>query len=271
MKEEPRIPPEGQNRLAFETSPYLLQHKANPVDWYPWGEEAFARAKAEDKPVLVSIGYSSCHWCHVMEHESFENPEIAAIMNELFVNVKVDREERPDVDEIYMTATQLMGQGGGWPLNVFVTPDGVPFFGGTYFPPSGRYGRAGWPDVLQRISQAWNTQREKILEQNPRVIAALNGTAEFRPQDSVPEGALLGEATGQLATRFDEVWGGFGGAPKFPPSQALQLLLRRHRRTGEERDLRIADVTLRKMAEGGMYDQLGGGFHRYSVDEKCAR
>jgi len=264
----PRPPPPGKNRLAFETSPYLLQHQDNPVDWYPWGDEAFARAKAEDKPVLVSIGYSSCHWCHVMEHESFEDPGIAAIMNELFVNVKVDREERPDVDEVYMTATQLMGQGGGWPLNVFVTPDGVPFFGGTYFPPEGRYGRPGWKDVLTRISEAWKTQREGIVEQNSRVIAALGGTAEFRAGESVPEEALLDEAAGQLATRFDEVWGGFGTAPKFPPSQAIQLLLRRHRRTGAERDLLMADRTLRRMAQGGMYDQLGGGFHRYSVDEK---
>jgi uncharacterized protein YyaL (SSP411 family) len=261
-------PPPGQNRLAFETSPYLLQHKDNPVDWYPWGEEAFEKAKAEDKPLLVSIGYSSCHWCHVMEHESFENPEIAALMNELFVNVKVDREERPDVDEIYMTATQLMGQGGGWPLNVFVTPEGVPFFGGTYFPPSGGQGRPGWPDVLRRISQAWREQRDKIDEQNPRVLAALQGTSVFEAQESVPEVALLDEATGQLATRFDEVWGGFGGAPKFPPSQALQLLMRRYRRTSQPRDLEIVDFTLRKMAHGGMYDQLGGGFHRYSVDQE---
>jgi uncharacterized protein YyaL (SSP411 family) len=264
----PRTPAPGQNRLAFETSPYLLQHADNPVDWYPWGEEAFAKAKAENRPVLVSIGYSSCHWCHVMEHESFENPEIAKVMNELFVNVKVDREVRPDVDEIYMTATQLMGLGGGWPLNVFLTPDGVPFFGGTYFPPDGRYGRPGWPEILQRVAQAWTEQRDEILTQGDRVVQALNGTSEFESRDAVPEAVLLDQATAQLAARFDEVHGGFGTAPKFPPAQTLQLLLRRYRRTGQAQDLRMVERTLRNMAMGGMYDQVGGGFHRYSTDEK---
>ncbi|NNE43641.1 MAG: thioredoxin domain-containing protein [Gemmatimonadetes bacterium] len=257
-----------ENRLAHETSPYLLQHKNNPVDWYPWGDEAFARAKAEDKAVLVSIGYSSCHWCHVMEHESFENPEIAAMMNELFVCIKVDREERPDVDEVYMTAVQLMGQRGGWPLNVFVTPDGQPFFGGTYYPPEDRYGRPGWPTVLQRIAHAWQTQRDQISEQAGQLVAALGQNSEFQARDGLPEAGLFEIARDQLAGGFDEVHGGFGDAPKFPPSLSLQFLLRRHRRTGNAEDLRIVEKTLTEMARGGMYDQVGGGFHRYSVDEQ---
>ncbi len=257
------------NRLAKETSPYLLQHADNPVHWLPWGEEAFARARAEDRPILVSIGYSSCHWCHVMEHESFENPEIAALMNELFVCVKVDREERPDVDEIYMTATQMMGMGGGWPLNVFLTPDGVPFFGGTYFPPDSRYGRSGWPDVLTRVAAAWRDQRERVLEQGSQVADALRRNAEGAPAgEDVPEAAALETGVEHLLERFDARHGGFQGAPKFPPSQVLRFLLRRHAREGRPECLHFVETTLRRMADGGIRDHLGGGFHRYSVDEK---
>ena len=262
-------PAASGNRLAEETSPYLLQHADNPVHWLPWGEEAFARARAEDRPILVSIGYSSCHWCHVMEHESFENPEIAALMNELFVCVKVDREERPDVDEIYMTATQMMGMGGGWPLNVFLTPDGVPFFGGTYFPPDSRYGRSGWPDVLTRVAAAWRDQRERVLEQGNQVVDALRRNAEGAPAGAkVPEAAALETGVEHLLERFDARHGGFQGAPKFPPSQAMRFLLRRHAREDRPECLHFVETTLRGMADGGIRDQLGGGFHRYSVDEK---
>jgi hypothetical protein len=256
----------GRNRLARETSPYLLQHADNPVDWYPWGEEALARARAEDKPILVSIGYSSCHWCHVMEHECFENEQIARLMNELFVCVKVDREERPDVDEVYMTAVQLMGVGGGWPLNVFLTPDGRPFFGGTYFPPDDRFGRPGWPTVLRRVAELWRDRRPELSEQAAQLVAAIDSTSRFPSGNAVPEARLLEAARDGLADAFDEVHGGFGEAPKFPPSQSLQLLLRRHRRTGSADDLRMVDRTLRAMAQGGIHDQLGGGFHRYSTD-----
>ncbi|MGQ0722621.1 MAG: thioredoxin domain-containing protein [Candidatus Eiseniibacteriota bacterium] len=258
----------GRNRLARETSPYLLQHADNPVDWYPWGAEALARARAEDKPILVSIGYSSCHWCHVMEHECFESEEIARIMNELFVCVKVDREERPDVDEIYMTAVQLMGVGGGWPLNVFLTPDGRPFFGGTYFPPDDRFGRPGWPSILHRVSEVWRERRAELDEQAAQLVAAIDSTSRFPTGDAVPEARLLEVARDALADAFDEVHGGFGGAPKFPPSQSLQLLLRRHLRTGSAEDLHMVDRTLRAMAQGGIHDQLGGGFHRYATDER---
>ena len=260
--------PEGKNRLALETSPYLLQHADNPVDWYPWGEEAFARARAEDRPVLVSIGYSSCHWCHVMEHESFEDEEIAALMNELFVCVKVDREERPDVDEIYMTAVQLLGIGGGWPLNVFLTPDGEPIVGGTYFPPRSYPNRPGWPDVLRQVSTAWANQREALVDQSSRLRAALAANSAFEADSSIASVDLLRSTGTRLAQDFDEVNGGFGGAPKFPPHQTLQFLLRRHARDGDDEALRMTEHTLRKMARGGMYDQLGGGFHRYSVDER---
>jgi hypothetical protein len=260
--------PAARNRLAGETSPYLLQHAGNPVDWYPWGPEALERARAEDKPILVSIGYSACHWCHVMEHECFEDPEIAALMNEHFVCIKVDREERPDVDEVYMTAVQLMGISGGWPLNVFLTPDGRPFFGGTYFPPEDRYGRAGWPRVLAQVAQAWKTQRDAILAQAGGVVDALDRNSLYPAQDGLPGEEYLGEVRARLAESFDDVWGGFGGAPKFPPSLALEFLLRRHARSGDAADLRMVEKTLDAMARGGMYDQLGGGFHRYSVDER---
>ncbi|MFN8177164.1 MAG: thioredoxin domain-containing protein [bacterium] len=264
-----RTPPPRKNHLAFETSPYLLQHASNPVDWYPWGEEAFAKARAEQKPILVSIGYSSCHWCHVMEHESFEDSTTAKLMNELFVCIKVDREERPDVDEVYMTAVQLLGVGGGWPLNVFLTPDGKPFFGGTYFPPDRRYGRGSWREVLTQVAAAWRDQREKVVQQSGAVLDALKEeSAGIAGGDARPEERLLARAADSLAAHFDSTWGGFGSAPKFPPSLALELLLRRWADSHDAHTLQIVERTLDGMAEGGMYDQLGGGFHRYSVDEK---
>jgi uncharacterized protein YyaL (SSP411 family)/aryl-alcohol dehydrogenase-like predicted oxidoreductase len=255
------------NRLAQSTSPYLLQHAHNPVDWYPWGQEALQRARAEDKPILLSIGYSACHWCHVMERESFENASIAALMNESFVCVKVDREERPDLDEIYMAATQAMNQGqGGWPMTVFLTPALEPFFAGTYFPPESRYGRPGFPTVLERIGELWRTQRERLGEQAAEMVEHLRRGVERAPGHALGEEELRA-ALNQYARDFDERHGGFGAAPKFPPSVALLLLLRLHRRLGDARALEMARKTLDEMARGGMYDQVGGGFHRYSVDE----
>ncbi len=256
------------NRLASETSPYLLQHAGNPVDWHPWGDAAFDRARAENKPVLVSIGYSSCHWCHVMEHESFEDPDVAALMNERFVCVKVDREERPDVDEVYMTAVQLLGEHGGWPLNVFVTPSGEPFWGGTYFPPDRRFGRPGWREVLLQIAHAWEEKRGEVEAQGRRLTDALREESRAAPADAPPGDAAVAAALDTLVARYDPEWGGFGHAPKFPPALSLQLLLRRYRTGGDAKHLLVAEGTLRGMARGGMYDQLGGGFHRYSVDER---
>jgi uncharacterized protein YyaL (SSP411 family) len=249
------------NRLAAETSPYLLQHKDNPVDWFAWGEEALARAKAEDKPILVSIGYSACHWCHVMEHESFEDPETAAYMNEHFVSVKVDREERPDVDAIYMQAVQAMTGHGGWPLNAFVDPEGVPFFGGTYFPPESRQGMPSFRQVLEGVSEAWITKREEIRAAAPKTVERLAAASRVRPSDATLSPDLLEEAEHTLASQFDPANGGFGGAPKFPPASALEFLMVR----GSEGALSIA-TTLERMARGGIYDQVGGGFARYSVD-----
>ncbi|MDQ6805707.1 MAG: thioredoxin domain-containing protein [Actinomycetota bacterium] len=247
------------NLLANETSPYLLQHQNNPVDWHPWGEEALARARAEDRPLLVSIGYSACHWCHVMERESFEDPEIAALMNERFVCIKVDREERPDVDAIYMDAVQSMTGHGGWPLNAFITPEQVPFYAGTYFPPEPRQGMPSWRMVLLAVAEAWEKQREEIRGQSGQVVRSLQATARLQPSDDpIAEGALA-DAVGTLRRSYDELGGGFGGAPKFPPSSAIELLLSRG-----EREMSLD--TLRKMAAGGIYDQVGGGFARYTVD-----
>ncbi len=250
------------NRLADQTSPYLLQHKDNPVDWYPWGEEALARAKAEDKPLLVSIGYSACHWCHVMEHESFEDPETAAFMNEHFVNVKVDREERPDVDAIYMQAVQAMAGQGGWPLNAFLDPGGVPFFGGTYFPPESRPGMPSFRQVLEGVADAWATKREEIRAAAPGTVEGLASASRVRASDDGLSPEVLDEAERALAAQFDPVNGGFGGAPKFPPASALEFLMCR----ASPAALEIVRMTLDKMAKGGMYDQVGGGFARYSVD-----
>ncbi len=254
------------NRLADETSPYLLQHKDNPVDWYPWGDEALAKARAEGKPLLVSIGYSACHWCHVMEHESFENPEIAALMNERFVNVKVDREERPDLDSLYMTAVQAMTGHGGWPLNVFLTPDGVPFYGGTYFPPADRGGMAGFPAVLVAVAAAYRDRRDEVEKNAESLRDFLHQatTASLKQGDLEPE--TFERAAKSLAASFDARNGGFGGAPKFPQPAALEFLLRYWHRTKDRQAATIVRETLDKMALGGIYDQVGGGFHRYTVD-----
>jgi uncharacterized protein YyaL (SSP411 family) len=247
------------NRLANETSPYLLQHKDNPVDWYPWGEEAFARARAERRPLLVSIGYSACHWCHVMEHESFEDDETAALMNDRFVSIKVDREERPDVDANYMEACQAMTGQGGWPLNVFITPDQVPFYAGTYFPPEPRHGMPSWRQVLLAIDDAWRNRRDEIEQASGRIVERLRGAALLSPSENDFDPGLLDRAVDGLRTTFDPVNGGFGGAPKFPPASAIEFLVRR----GETE---MTSKTLFAMASGGMYDQVGGGFARYSVD-----
>jgi uncharacterized protein YyaL (SSP411 family)/aryl-alcohol dehydrogenase-like predicted oxidoreductase len=256
------------NRLVHATSPYLLQHAHNPVDWYPWGEEALRRAHDEDKPILLSIGYSACHWCHVMERESFENEETAALMNAHFVCVKVDREERPDLDDVYMAATMALNQGqGGWPMTVFLTPEQQPFFAGTYFPPDDRYGRPGFPSLLKRIAERWEAERDRIRAQGHDVVEHLRQGATASPGGSLGT-AELDRAAAQLANDFDERFGGFGRAPKFPPSGALLLLLRVHRRTGDAHALEMVTKTLDEMARGGMYDHLGGGFHRYSVDER---
>jgi uncharacterized protein len=249
------------NRLAKETSPYLRQHAENPVDWYPWGPEALERARREDRPILLSVGYSACHWCHVMAHESFEDPAVAAVMNRLFVNVKVDREERPDLDQIYQTAHQMLAQRtGGWPLTMFLAPDGAPFFGGTYFPKEARYGLPGFAGVCERIAEVWQEKRAEITAQNAEVLQALSRTV---PRGAVARGELSAEpADGLLQvlrTNFDARLGGFGGAPKFPHPSDLEFCLRKGE-TG------MAHVTLTRMCEGGIYDQLGGGFCRYSVD-----
>jgi uncharacterized protein YyaL (SSP411 family) len=256
------------NRLARATSPYLLQHAHNPVDWYEWGEEALARARAEQKPILLSIGYSACHWCHVMAHESFEDPATAAIMNAHFVNVKVDREERPDLDDIYMAATQAMNQGqGGWPMTVFLTPDQQPFFAGTYFPPTDAYGRPGFPTLLRRIAELWGTSREKLVAQGAQLTRLLRESSVAAPGavDIVP---TIAEAVRTFERTFDQTWGGFGRAPKFPPSQPLRLLLRVAKRQDDHLALRMVTTTLDAMAQGGMYDQIGSGFARYSTDER---
>jgi uncharacterized protein YyaL (SSP411 family) len=255
------------NRLAEETSPYLLQHADNPVEWYPWGDEAFERARAEDKPVLLSVGYSACHWCHVMEHESFEDDDTALLMNERFVNVKVDREERPDVDALYMDAVVSMTGHGGWPMTVFLTPEGEPFFGGTYFPPEPRHGMPAFRDVLVAIADLYRDERGTAASSAARITEALEASSRVRPStDPLTEG-LLGEAARALRRQFDREWGGFGGAPKFPPASALEFLLRMHLR-GDGEALPMVTKTLDAMAAGGMYDLLGGGFHRYSVDRQ---
>jgi len=254
------------NRLIDETSPYLLQHAHNPVDWYAWGDEAFERAKAEDKPVLVSIGYSACHWCHVMEHESFEDEAVAAIMNEHFVNIKVDMEERPDVDQIYMNFVQLTTGRGGWPMNVFMTPDKRPFFGGTYFPPSSRYGMASWQQILISIADAYRNKRDELENSANDMVGELRRLSVVDAAAGGLSTDLLDQAFSSFSRTFDTVNGGFGGAPKFPPAMSLEFLLRYHNRTGDEKALETVTHTLDKMACGGIYDQLGGGFHRYAVD-----
>ncbi len=247
------------NQLANETSPYLLQHKDNPVDWHAWGEAALARAREEDKPILLSIGYSACHWCHVMERESFEDHATAALMNELFVCIKLDREERPDLDSIYMEACQAMTGSGGWPLNAFLTPEQVPFYAGTYFPPQPRMGMPSWRQVLEAVAHAWQEKRDEIRAGGSRVAERLRGGALLTPSSEPLQAAALERAVDGLRSAYDAANGGFGSAPKFPPASALELLLRR----GEKE---MTTQTLRAMASGGMYDQVGGGFSRYSVD-----
>ena len=259
--------PKHTNRLIHETSPYLLQHAHNPVDWYPWGEEALERAKHEQKPILLSIGYSACHWCHVMERESFENEEIAAIMNELFINIKVDREERPDLDEIYMNAVQVMTRQGGWPMTVFLTPDLKPFYGGTYYPPTDRYGRPGFPKVMEAVAEAFNDKKVQVLEQADQLTAQLNQISNVvDPHEHELTEELMQNAFQHYRSQFDSHHGGFGNAPKFPPSMGLPFLLRYWHHSGNAYALEMVELTLEKMARGGMYDQLGGGFHRYSTD-----
>jgi uncharacterized protein len=254
------------NRLARETSPYLLQHANNPVDWHPWGPEAIERARREQKPIFLSIGYSACHWCHVMEHESFEDEKIAAALNERFVNIKVDREERPDLDQIYMAAVQLMTQHGGWPMSVWLTPDLKPFYGGTYFPPDDRHGMPGFLKVILAVAEAWDQRREAAIAQAEEITQHL-GVLHAGSGDAI-EASLLNNAIPRLAQAFDARHGGFGARPKFPHPMDLSLLLRHWTRAPQEHVLHMATLTLDKMAQGGIYDHLGGGFARYSVDER---
>jgi uncharacterized protein YyaL (SSP411 family) len=249
------------NRLGQETSPYLLQHSENPVDWYPWGDEALTRAREENKPILLSIGYAACHWCHVMAHESFENAETAAVMNELYVNVKVDREERPDLDALYMDAVTALTGHGGWPMTVFLTPDSEPFYGGTYFPPEPRHGLPSFRQILQAVAEAYRERPADVTRTAGELVGVIRRGAEVRPSTDPLTESMIGEAVRALARSFDPTWGGFGGAPKFPPASTLELLLRR----GE---IEMVTRTLDAMAAGGMYDLVGGGFHRYSVDER---
>jgi uncharacterized protein YyaL (SSP411 family) len=258
------------NRLAAETSPYLRQHADNPVDWLPWGPDAFARARLEDRPVFVSIGYSACHWCHVMAHESFEDPDTAAVMNRLFVNVKVDREERPDVDSVYMDATQAMTGQGGWPMSVFCTPSGEPFFCGTYFPNEPRHGLPSFLDVCRAVAEAWRDRRDDVVSQANRLTEAIResgaGAAVRAAGGPAPDAAALDGAVTRLRSQHDDEWGGFGGAPKFPQPMSIDMLLRAGRRSGSPEVREVAVTTLDAMASGGIYDHLGGGFARYSVD-----
>ncbi|HET7558834.1 MAG TPA: thioredoxin domain-containing protein, partial [Limnochordia bacterium] len=255
------------NHLVHETSPYLLQHAYNPVEWHPWGDAALARAKAENKPILISIGYSACHWCHVMERECFEDPEIAALMNAHFVNIKVDREERPDLDHIYQLSAQMLGGGGGWPLNVFLTPDQRPFYAGTYFPPQDKYGRPGFPAVLTSLAKSFREQPERVAQIGAQITLALSELEGLQGGDGLPGGEVVERAVAELKAQFDDDWGGFGVAPKFPYAENLALFLTARERLGDEDAGQKALHTLRCMAEGGIYDQLGGGFHRYSTDD----
>ena len=252
------------NRLGGETSPYLLQHADNPVDWYPWGDEALGRARDEDRPILLSIGYAACHWCHVMEHESFEDASTAALMNELFVNVKVDREERPDLDAVYMEAVVALSGHGGWPMTVFLTPAGEPFYGGTYYPPEPRHGMPSFRQVLDSIAEAWRERRDDVSRAAAQLVEAVRHSAELRPSNDPLSGAVLSAAARNLAATFEPTYGGWGRAPKFPNAPVLEFLLRR-----DDDEARAMVVkTLDEMAAGGMYDLLGGGFHRYSVDDR---
>jgi uncharacterized protein len=256
------------NRLSGESSPYLLQHAHNPVDWYPWGDEAFEKAKKENKPILLSIGYSACHWCHVMERESFENEKIAALMNELFVNIKVDREERPDVDEIYMNAVQMLTGRGGWPMTMFLTPDRKPFYGGTYFPPEDRQGMPGFPRVLTGVSEAYRERSQDVEKSVEQILTALRRMSESQETGKDFSDAVIADGAEKVAGAYDAENGGLGQAPKFPNAGVYELFLRTYSGTPSQRFLEMVVHTLTKMAQGGIYDHLGGGFHRYSVDAK---
>jgi uncharacterized protein YyaL (SSP411 family) len=256
------------NRLIHEKSPYLRQHAYNPVAWYPWGDEAFAKARTEGKPIFLSVGYSTCHWCHVMEKESFENEEIARLLNEYFVAIKVDREERPDVDRIYMSALQAMGQDGGWPMSMFLLPDLKPFWGGTYFPPVSRYGRTGFPDILRRIHQVWTAERSKAEEAAESILTYLKDLSRTGGSGDRILGESLDLELQQLEKTYDPVHGGFGGGPKFPRPSVFEFLLRYSRRTGSVKAREMVETTLDRMAAGGIYDHVGGGFHRYAVDRE---
>jgi uncharacterized protein len=256
------------NALVNETSPYLLQHAHNPVDWYPWGEEALERARKEEKPILLSIGYSACHWCHVMAHESFENEDIARLMNDNFINIKVDREERPDLDQIYMSAVQMMTGHGGWPMTMFLTPEGVPFYGGTYYPPADRHNMPGFPRVLLSVAEAYRSQTDQVANTATTMLGELRRMGLAEESREVLTADVLDNSSRRIAANYDRVHGGFGGAPKFPPAMTLEFLLQIHYRNHSDEILSIITETCHKMAEGGMYDQLGGGFHRYAVDAK---
>ena len=256
------------NRLVHETSPYLLQHSHNPVDWYPWSDEAFSKAKEENKPVLLSIGYSACHWCHVMERESFENEQIAELMNNLFINIKVDREERPDLDEIYMNAVQMLTGRGGWPMTMFLTPDRQPFYGGTYFPPQDRHGMPGFPRILQGVAQAYRDKPDDVQKSVGQILSALKQMSHSDDHEHAFAPDAIGKAAEQIASAYDAENGGLGQAPKFPNPGVYELFLRQHHHSGTERFLNMVAHSLTKMMLGGIYDHLGGGFHRYSVDEK---
>ena len=261
------------NRLARESSPYLRQHAQNPVDWFPWGEDAFAAARARDLPIFLSIGYSTCHWCHVMERESFEDAAVAAVLNETCVSIKVDREERPDVDRVYMAFVQATTGQGGWPMSVWLTPDLKPFHGGTYFPPSGRWGRPGFVDLLREIARVWREERPKVLAASSVVVDRLAAFQSNDADDAAGPGAIpgldaLADAADEFARTFDGRFGGFGGAPKFPRPSELLLLLRAWKTTGRDDLLDMVAATLAAMAKGGLRDHIGGGFHRYSVDER---
>jgi uncharacterized protein YyaL (SSP411 family) len=255
------------NRLINEKSPYLLQHVHNPVDWYPWGEEAFAKARREDKPVFLSIGYSTCHWCHVMERESFEDAEVATLLNEHFVSIKVDREERPDIDGVYMTVCQMLTGSGGWPLTVIMTPDRKPFYAGTYFPKQGMYGRPGMMDMLPQLAEAWKSRREELLKSADEITSVLGRSSVMTPGDA-PGATEVKAAFGLLERSFDDRHGGFGQAPKFPTPHQLLLCLRHWKRSGDARALEMVEKTLQAMRRGGICDHLGFGFHRYSTDER---
>jgi len=258
-------PPAGKNHLSGSKSPYLLQHADNPVDWYPWGEEAFAKAKKEDKPIFLSIGYATCHWCHVMEHESFEDETVARLMNEAFINIKVDREERPDIDQVYMSVCQMLTGGGGWPLTIIMTPDKEPFYAATYIPKESRSGRIGMVDLIPRVRQLWDSDRDKILATSRQILAGLE-KMDTRSAGGSLEPKVVDDAFTQLAGRYDATYGGFGSAPKFPSPQNLVFLTRYWSRTGNKSALQMVDHTLEQMRQGGVYDQIGFGFHRYSTD-----